>query len=488
MRRLVVIENLRRWPLELEGAEVVLARSYLVDPAYSSMRGVAVFNLCREYRYPGLGYYVSLLATARGHRPLPTVATLQDLGAGPALQVVSDELQDLIQSSLRPLRSDTFDLSVYFGRNLAKRYERLAKALFNAFPAPFIRARFTRQTRWRLSSIKPISGDDIPEGHRPFVIEQATRYFAKRSSTSPRKHLRYDLAILWSPDDPEPPSNGGAIQRFTRAARDEGLDARLIGPDDYGRLAEFDALFIRETTRLNHHTYRFARRAEAEGLVVIDDPASILACTNKVYQAEIFARHKIPTPRTLVVHEGNVNDVERSVGLPCVLKRPDSAFSLGVTKISTAAALETELTAILRGSPLVIAQAWAPSTFDWRIGVLGGRPLFACRYHMVRGHWQIASGAEGSARRYGRVEAVAFDDVPPAVLECGVRAARLIGDGLYGVDVKEVAGQALVIEVNDNPNIDAGYDDRVRKDELYREIARYFREGLDRRGLSKESA
>ena len=44
------------------------------------------------------------------------------------------------------------------------------------------------------------------------------------------------------------------------------LHTEFITKDDYGRLAEFDALFIRETTSVNHHTYRFARTGGAEGL------------------------------------------------------------------------------------------------------------------------------------------------------------------------------------------------------------------------------
>ncbi len=85
-----------------------------------------------------------------------------------------------------------------------------------------------------------------------------------------------------------------------------GLSTELIEKDDFGRLAEFDALFIRETTSVNHHTYRFARRAMAEGLVVVDDPDSILKCTNKVFLAELLERHKIATPRTLIVHRDNL--------------------------------------------------------------------------------------------------------------------------------------------------------------------------------------
>jgi glutathione synthase/RimK-type ligase-like ATP-grasp enzyme len=72
------------------------------------------------------------------------------------------------------------------------------------------------------------------------------------------------------------------------------------------------------------------------------------------------------------------------------------------------------------------------------------------------------------------VEAVALDAAPGYVVRTAVRAANLIGDGLYGVDVKVVGRRAVVVEVNDNPSLDAGYEDRVLKDELYRRIMQVF--------------
>ena len=42
-----------------------------------------------------------------------------------------------------------------------------------------------------------------------------------------------------------------------------------------------------------------------------------------------------------------------------------------------------------------------------------------------------------------------------------------MGKGLYGVDVKEIDGKPLVIEINDNPNIDCGVEDVILKDDLY---------------------
>jgi glutathione synthase/RimK-type ligase-like ATP-grasp enzyme len=479
-----VVENTRRWPFELEGVEVVPAKSYLTDPRFADMRRAAVYNLCRRIGYQSVGYYVSLLAAARGHRPLPSVSTLQTLGHPSVPRTASEELDDEIQRALSRLRGDSFVLSIYFGQNVAKRYARLARALFNYFPAPILIARFQRGAEgWRLSSLRLGATSEIPEAHQDFVLETAREFFTRRRPTRPKatSPLRYDLAVLWTPEDPSPPSDERAIRRFVRAAARQGINADIVGPEDYGRIAEYDALFIRQTTYVNHHTYRFATRAVSEGLVVMDHPEAIIRATNKVYQAEVFARHGIPSPRTHVMHEGNIPELVERVGLPCVLKKPDGAFSLGVVKVHTPEEAESRLKDLLSQSELVVAQEFAPSDFDWRVGILDRQLLFVCRYHMARGHWQIVV-REGSRERFGRVEAVPPEDAPADVIETALRAGALFGDGLFGVDLKVVDGRALVMEVNDNPNIDAGNEDAILKGALYDTLAGWFRTRLDRRG------
>ena len=163
-----------------------------------------------------------------------------------------------------------------------------------------------------------------------------------------------------------------------------------------------------------------------------------------------------------------------------MLKQPDSSFSQGVVKASDPAELREQLNRLLRRSDLVVAQAFMPTDFDWRIGVLAGRPLYACRYFMARRHWQIIA-REGDRRREGASEAVPVAEVPPAVIDAAIRAAALMGDGLYGVDLKEVEGRPYVIEVNDNPSIDHRYEDGVLGDELYRAIMADFRRRLEQR-------
>ena len=145
MKALLVVENTKRWPLALRGADVISARRYLVGEGWEERRGLRVYNFCRTLGYQTLGYYVSLLAAARGHRPIPTVETLQDLRLAPVVRVVSEQLEDLIQRSLAPLKGKRFELSIYFGRNLARRYDGLAAALHDQFPVPLLRASFEKR-------------------------------------------------------------------------------------------------------------------------------------------------------------------------------------------------------------------------------------------------------------------------------------------------------------------------------------------------------
>ena len=85
--------------------------------------------------------------------------------------------------------------------------------------------------------------------------------------------------------------------------------------------------------------------------MVIDDPESIVRCTNKVYLAELLERHEIGCPRTLIVHKDNVSEVPLWVGFPCVLKQPDGSFSRGVVKVTDEVELQQQLEQMLEERP-----------------------------------------------------------------------------------------------------------------------------------------
>jgi glutathione synthase/RimK-type ligase-like ATP-grasp enzyme len=472
MKNIVVVNNPQHWRLDLPEVEVVSAKAYLTEARFSR-RGYygKVINLCRSYRYQSIGYYVSLLAQARGQKPLPSVQTIQDLKSQTMARIASADMEDLIQQSLQHIQSDRFSLSVYFGHNQSKCHDRLAMRLFQQFQAPLLQAQFVKaNNKWQLQNVSPLIATEIPELCLDFVLQRIRDYLRRGVNSKKKTNLRYDLAILHNQADPSKPSNERAIAKFQKAAEQVGFDAELIEKDDFSRLAEFDALFIRETTSVNHHTYRFARRALAEGLVVIDDPESIVKCSNKVYLAELLDRYHIQMPKTLIVHSDNVDQVRSSLGFPCVIKQPDGSFSNGVTKVENESQLFSVLPDLLDKSDLLIAQEFIPTSYDWRICVFDRQPIFACKYFMARKHWQIYERLDNGKTLSGRSETFPVAMAPKKVVRAATKAANLIGNGLYGVDIKELNGECYVIEINDNPSIDSGVEDVVLQDNLYLKI------------------
>lgn len=488
MKKIIVVKNPAKWDIDIDDVDVISSREYLTNPKFLREKNLRIFNLSDQYKYQSRGYYVSLLAEARGHKPLPDVKNIIDIKTPKLVKVISEDLDQLIQSSLRRIKSKEFILSVYFGKNIARQYDKLSSELHRLFQAPFIRSRFTHSNnKWILNGVKTISMAEIPEEHLPYVKQYANEYFSKKRYTKPRAQKSiYDLAILVDPEEKNPPSNKQALEKFLEAAEDLGFNAEIIQNRDFNRLMTFDALFIRETTNVNNITYHFSRTAQSEGLAVIDSPDSILKCSNKVFLCEILHTENIPTPKTLIVYSENKYTAAEELGLPCVIKLPDSSFSKGVRKVETIEEYKTEINKIFEYSDMAIVQKYIYSDFDWRIGVLDGRALFACKYFMAKGHWQIYNWNSKLKRDIeGECECVAVEKVPTNIIEIALKSTSIIGTGLYGVDIKEIDGKPYIIEINDNPNIDYGVEDEILKDQLYIEVISSIKKRIeDLRGFS----
>jgi glutathione synthase/RimK-type ligase-like ATP-grasp enzyme len=283
-----------------------------------------------------------------------------------------------------------------------------------------------------------------------------------------------------------PPSNPRAQKAFIAAGKELGIEVDPIGKNDYTRLAEYDGLFIRETTAPDNHTYRFAHKAEREGMVVIDDPTSILRCTNKIYLHDLLRSRKIAVPRSEILYREDAKQLKalpEKMSFPLVLKIPDGSFSRGVVKVEDVPQLERAAAQLFQSTALLIAQEFLYTEFDWRVGVLNREALYACRYYMSRGHWQIYNHAARGAARSGGFETLAVSSAPPEVVKLALRATHPIGDGLYGVDIKQTNDRLVVIEVNDNPSIDAGVEDEQLGLELYRRIMQEFLRRMERKRI-----
>jgi glutathione synthase/RimK-type ligase-like ATP-grasp enzyme len=473
MEKIIVAENPAMWRTSLEDFRIITPVQYISGEVYQQTKGLKVLNLCKSYQYQSLGYYVSLLAEARKHHVLPDVATIQDFRFPSILREDSQDFDNLIQNSFKNEAADKVEFCIYFGRTKKEQLNRLAGQLFQYIQAPSLRATFTRRSKWILQGIKPMSLDEVPSEDNDLLWSSLEKFIRRKRNLKPEKK-KYDLAILVDPTDPYPPSDEKAIQKFVKAAEQAGFYCELITRDDFESLIQFDALFIRETTYVNHHTFKFAKKAKSLGLAVIDDPDSILKCTNKVYLYELLSTNRILTPKSFVVSRDNYKSVPEKIGFPFILKQPDGAFSKGVFKIDSEKEFKDVATGMFQKSDLLIAQEYFPTPFDWRVGIIDGQALYVCKYYMASEHWQIVNWSAHESTRDGLVECISVDQAPAGLIKTALRATSLIGKGLYGVDMKEKDGRFYVIEVNDNPNIDAGTEDKVLKDKLYSMIMEVF--------------
>jgi len=498
---LLLVEQAGDWRPGHARFPVVTARDYLAGgEAFSPKRRLRVINLCRGYRYLSIGYYCSLLAEARGHKVVPSVATIQELSSRGIYGLITEELNQRVQRLLgggngtgrraedEPAAAAGHRLTVIFGQGDIPGLQPLARQIFETFPCPILRVELKLAGTWRVGAIQALPLTALGEDQQADFFS-ALEWYLSQPWRQPRARqaFRYDIAVLHDPKEDLPPSNPKALRRFQQAGKALGLNLELITRKDYGRLAEYDGLLIRETTRIGHHTFRFAKKADSEGMVVIDDPRSILRCTNKVFLAELLDANRVPRPRTLILRRETLLDVETAIDYPIVLKIPEGSFSRGVFKARDRAELKSIAARLFKESDLILAQEYLYTPFDWRIGILGRRPLYASKYFMSRAHWQIVRHDGKGRHEEGGFETIPVEQAPSDVVRVALRAANLIGDGLYGVDVKATPRGAVCIEVNDNPNLDAGVEDKVLGDGLYRAIlaemvARLERQRAGRRG------
>lgn len=480
MQTIIVTDDLASWEFLKHQATIVHALDYLSNENYHQSKSIRVINLCQSYNHQSIGYYVSLLAHARDHKAIPSVHNIQDALNVNLSFLISQDIDEEIQHSLQDIKADEFILSLYFGQNIAKCHATLAKKLHGLFPLPMIRVTLEKKKQWRIKKLISLSRTDIPKHHQEFLTQAAENYLAKKRFHQWRKKQRYhDLAILIDPTEPNAPSNKKALDFFINAGEDMGLNIDLIEKGDNKSIAEYDALFIRATTAVNHYTYRMARQAAEENLVVIDDPQSIVKCSNKVYLAELMRSHQIRTPKTLFIskYDKKLPKIE----YPCILKKPDSAFSHGVIKLDDRQSLEKSLTQFFKTSDLLLIQPFIPTEYDWRIGILDNKPIYACLYYMAKNHWQIYNWEAKHEKQEGATETVPLNNVPDAIIKTALKSTRLIGDGLYGVDIKSHNDIHYVIEVNDNPNIDNGIEDKILGDALYECIMSVFLQRIRRK-------
>lgn len=275
------------------------------------------------------------------------------------------------------------------------------------------------------------------------------------------------------------PTEQAALQNFKKAAEKQGQEFHFLFREDISDIPNFDAVFIRATTDPLNTAYVVSKTAWELGLKVIDDPESITICGNKIHQYALLEKYDVPRIPTVFLnkdelHHKKINAIFEQLGKPVVIKAPYTSFSKYVEKAACETSFRDVAKRFFKKSDLLAVQKFTPTAFDWRIGVLNNEILYACKYLIPKGRWKHGAKLRGKATFiWGRTVALKRETIPYRLREVALKACSVVGKGLYGVDLKEVDGDFVVVEINDNPSIYAGYEDRKDKD-LYAKIINYL--------------
>jgi len=277
------------------------------------------------------------------------------------------------------------------------------------------------------------------------------------------------------------PREEAALQNFKHAAEESGKEFSFLFREDIADIPKYNAVFIRATTDPLFTAYIVSKTAWELGLKVIDDPESIQICANKVHQYELFEKYDVPRIPTLFLyrdelHHKKINEIFQKLGKPVVIKAPYTSFSRYVEKVSCETSFRDVAKRFFKKSDVLAIQKFTPTAFDWRVGVLNNEVIYVCKYLIPKGKWKHGAKLRGKPTVvWGRTEALDKQTVPTRLREVALKACSVVGKGLYGVDLKEVSGDYVVVEVNDNPSIYAGYED-AKDPDIYKKIINYLSE------------
>jgi ribosomal protein S6--L-glutamate ligase len=185
------------------------------------------------------------------------------------------------------------------------------------------------------------------------------------------------------------------------------------------------------------------------GVPVLNSAVPIQRSRDKLRALQLLSRFGIDIPRTVMCRYRDEVEaaVERVGGLPCIIKLIQGTQGVGVMIANTAAEVEGMLDTLWTlGQEILLQELVAESRGrDVRALVIGDRVVAAMR------HTARAGDFRSNIHRGGVAEALALDR---EYVEAAVKAARVMGLEVAGVDMLEARTGPKIMEVNSSPGFE----------------------------------
>lgn len=193
------------------------------------------------------------------------------------------------------------------------------------------------------------------------------------------------------------------------------------------------------------------KQLQLMGIPVVNHYLPIVRAKNKVRTMQILQHEGIPIPRTVVIHSLEyIDEAIDSLGsFPLILKTPHGSLGKGVMIIESKRSLRSMIDLLVASvkDHLIIIQEYVKEAKgkDIRVFVVGGKIVAAMERQAKRGEFRSNFSQGGS---------VSITDLSPEECEMSIRATKIMGLHVAGVDVIRTSEGPKILEVNSNPGLE----------------------------------
>ncbi len=214
-------------------------------------------------------------------------------------------------------------------------------------------------------------------------------------------------------------------------------------------LSGFDAVIPRIGASITFYGAAVLRQFEMMGVYPLNESVAITRARDKLRSLQLLARKGIGLPVTGLAH--SPDDIQHVIsmvgGAPLVIKLIEGTQGIGVVLAETPKAAESIIDAFLGLKANILVQEYIGEArgADIRCLVIGDKVVAAMKRQAKEGEFRsnLHRGGTGTAAK-----------LTPEERSTAVRAARVIGLNVAGVDILRSNHGPVVLEVNSSPGLE----------------------------------
>lgn len=224
------------------------------------------------------------------------------------------------------------------------------------------------------------------------------------------------------------------------------------------KLEEFDAVIPRIGTSVTFYATAILRQFEMMGVFPLNESVAISRSKDKLRSLQLLSRKGIGMPATGFAHSpDDTQDLLKMVGgAPVVIKLLEGTQGVGVVLAETRKAAESVIDAFRGLNAHFLVQEFVKEAggSDIRCFVIGDKVVAAMKRTAREGEFR------SNLHRGGSAEIVR---ITPEERRTAVRAAKIMGLNVAGVDILRSSKGPQIMEVNSSPGLE-GIENTTGKD------------------------